>query len=179
MAPIVKSGSSARLSPAEKLARSLARTAGPLSTPHKLNQLLTFTNILQNGPCNASDLSSHSSSTQFVHDIQSMSFNPLDLITPKPVRHYTPKSLLIPLARQPLLTEISYQHSLGSYNAICVDCNALHWKEERSVNRSTRTYFKFSMCCALGRVMLPPLSDPPDAIRELLQNTTSSRNLFT
>jgi len=229
MAHTVNSGSSARLSPAEKLARSLTRTAGPLSTSRELHQLLTFTNRQQNESSNSSEYrSSHlqlhssnssssstfnslpSASTQFslltpltsatIFDIicnqpalvplnsdssqsnddsQSPSLIESSFVISRPIRRYTPKSLNLPLARQLLLPGISYRHHLGLCNTVCVNCNALHWKEERSIAKSTQHSLKFQMCCADGKVLLSPLSDPPEVIRELLQNTTSSSTLFT
>ena len=178
MAPTLRSNfkPSARLSPSEKRAYSLAQTAGPLTISDKLNRLLTFTNNAEQTNQSILPLPFSSNDLDFQPPTMSIEMTP---ITIRPSRRYTPKTLHLPLARQPLLPEISYRHDFGRCDIHCMDCNAVHWKQERSINKSTRNNLKFQMCCGGGQILLPPLSDPPEAIRELLQNTTSSSHLFT
>ncbi|CAG8853238.1 5621_t:CDS:2, partial [Gigaspora margarita] len=59
------------------------------------------------------------------------------------------------------------RHYLGEMNAICVNCKALMWIDER-ISTSSRTNPKFSLCCSNNRVQLPPLIDPPEPLYTLL-----------
>ena len=57
---------------------------------------------------------------------------------------------------------------------VCQHCKALHWKAER-LSTSRKNSALFGTCCNSGRVQLPPLDPPPDAIRTLFtgQDPTS------
>ncbi|KAL1697938.1 hypothetical protein EV121DRAFT_297743, partial [Schizophyllum commune] len=45
-----------------------------------------------------------------------------------------------------------------------------HWVEERTDGNEEEPLF--GMCCMKGQIRLPPLSEPPDALRELLEGHT-------
>ena len=49
----------------------------------------------------------------------------------------------------------------------CSHCRALHWKDEKLAQSSARNP-EFGMCCNSGKVSLPLLRDPPQALKTLL-----------
>ena len=57
---------------------------------------------------------------------------------------------------------------------VCQYCQALHWKAER-LSVSRKDNIVFGTCCNSGRVQLPPLDLPPEAIQKLFtrQDPTS------
>ncbi|CAA7032657.1 unnamed protein product [Microthlaspi erraticum] len=56
----------------------------------------------------------------------------------------------------------------GDMNYKCQYCNAKFWYGER-LNRKRRTKNPtFSLCCSQGQVKLPPLKEPPEAIKKLI-----------
>ncbi|XP_020971503.1 uncharacterized protein LOC107643542 isoform X1 [Arachis ipaensis] len=70
--------------------------------------------------------------------------------------------------------ENNFQFTYGDYFdfgdpiSICQECGALMWYDER--NRKNRNYIipEFSLCCSLGKVQLPFLTEPPEVLKELL-----------
>jgi hypothetical protein len=50
---------------------------------------------------------------------------------------------------------------------MCGKCGALHFLEERATSGSCANP-QFTLCCAQGKVMLPPLAPPPEPLRRLL-----------
>jgi hypothetical protein len=62
-------------------------------------------------------------------------------------------------------------------DAICRFCGALHWLAERTSNSSKRSP-KFGTCCNHGKVILPPLHEPPPALRGLLTAQDSEAKEF-
>ena len=52
------------------------------------------------------------------------------------------------------------RHKLGRMDSICIHCGAKFWIDEKD-NNSSRTAPSFSVCCAGGKVILPPLLKPP------------------
>src|SRR6202790_443797 len=72
-------------------------------------------------------------------------------------------------ARQPLS---SYpfkipRYTLGPRSATCKYCHAKHWIDERTSD-STILNPVFSVCCKNGKVDLPFLKVPPQALKQLL-----------
>lgn len=59
------------------------------------------------------------------------------------------------------------RHVLGPKNVKCPECKALMFIDEK-VSGSIRSP-KFSMCCARGKVRLPPLPKLPDWYLSLIQ----------
>ncbi|KAI0043941.1 hypothetical protein FA95DRAFT_1523552, partial [Auriscalpium vulgare] len=59
----------------------------------------------------------------------------------------------------------------------CPHCRALHWLDER-VQSSSRTSPKFGTCCDHGQVQLPPIPDPPDALKALFTGDTAEAKEF-
>jgi hypothetical protein len=52
-------------------------------------------------------------------------------------------------------------------NVQCQHCHALHFDGEK-LSASTQANTKFGMCCLQGQVQLPPISDPPATLCDLL-----------
>ncbi|XLR54443.1 hypothetical protein S83_005115 [Arachis hypogaea] len=65
-------------------------------------------------------------------------------------------------------TEIKDYFDLGDPISICQECGVLMWYDER--NQKNRNYIipEFSLCCSLGKVQLPFLTEPPEVLKELL-----------
>ncbi len=75
---------------------------------------------------------------------------------------------VIPLARREF--DGSHRglcHTLGEMTTVCGKCGALHFLEERAASSSC-TNPQFTLCCAQGKVRLPPLAPPPEPLRRLL-----------
>ena len=73
------------------------------------------------------------------------------------------------LAARALYREPVEIHDLGRMTEVCQHCDALHWNAER-LSMSTKTNVLFGTCCNSGRIQLPPLDPPPDAIQSLFTN---------
>lgn len=56
---------------------------------------------------------------------------------------------------------------IGEMNVICEHCNAMKFRTEAP-----------GLCCASGKVKLPPLPDPPETLRALLYDDTPQSRLF-
>lgn len=63
---------------------------------------------------------------------------------------------------------------LGKMDVQCPNCKALHWINEKSSDSSLKQP-KFVTCCHKGKIRLPPLREPPTAIRELLEGSKDFR----
>ena len=50
---------------------------------------------------------------------------------------------------------------------ICPLCDAKFWESEK-LSTSTKSCYKFSLCCGQGKVVLPPLASPPEMLMHLL-----------
>ncbi|XLR59049.1 hypothetical protein S83_009721 [Arachis hypogaea] len=61
----------------------------------------------------------------------------------------------------------------GDPISICQECGALIWYDKR--NRKNRNYIipEFSLCCSLGKMQLPFLTEPPEVLKELLYDYSS------
>ena len=66
---------------------------------------------------------------------------------------------LFSIARRPV-SDTFPVHDLARMNVQCPHCQALHWMDER-VMSSSKSRPEFEMCCAHGKVSLPPLRMPP------------------
>src|SRR5947208_15846012 len=58
------------------------------------------------------------------------------------------------------------RHELGRIDQICIHCGAKFWIDEKDCN-SSQASPSFSVCCAGGKVSLPPLLKPPSYILDL------------
>ena len=79
-----------------------------------------------------------------------------------------PTSTTIFAARQSLTSypfEIP-RHNLGPRSTTCKYCHAKHWIEERTSD-STILNPVFSGCCKGGKIDLPFLKAPPQALKQL------------
>jgi hypothetical protein len=75
---------------------------------------------------------------------------------------------VIPLARREFDdNHRGLRHTLGEMNTVCGKCGALHFLEECATS-SSRANPQFTLCCAQGKVTLPPLAPPPKPLRQLL-----------
>src|SRR5688500_14562475 len=68
------------------------------------------------------------------------------------------------------------RHELGRMNQICIKCGAKFWIEEKQ-NKS-KTSPLFAVCCAGGKVSLPPLLKPPQYLLDLYTSSNSDAKSF-
>ena len=68
-------------------------------------------------------------------------------------------------------------HELGRMDQICIHCGANFWMEERD-QCSNQTFPSYSVCCAGGKVSLPPLLRPPPYLMNLYTSQNSEANTF-
>ena len=67
-------------------------------------------------------------------------------------------------------------HDLGDPTYPCGYCGALHWIGEKIKNTSSSNP-EFGLCCSRGKIILPKLKQPPQLLRDLLENRhIKSRN---
>lgn len=63
------------------------------------------------------------------------------------------------------------QHSLGSMDVLCTNCNARHFQTEMTTRKT------FSGCCSAGRVVLPDLYPYPESFKNyILLHTEDGKN---
>jgi hypothetical protein len=85
---------------------------------------------------------------------------------------------VIPLARREFDgNHHGLRHTLGEMTTMCGKCGALHFLEER-VASSSRANPQFPLCCAQGKVTLPPLAPPPEPLRRLLTSNEADAKDF-
>jgi hypothetical protein len=58
-------------------------------------------------------------------------------------------------------------HTLGEMTTACGKCDALHFLEEHATS-SLGVNPQFTLCCAQGKMTLPPLAPPPEPLKRLL-----------
>ena len=76
------------------------------------------------------------------------------------------------------LMDISIKHhELGRMDQVCIHCGAKFWIEERD-QHSSQTSPAFAVCCAGGKVSLPPLFKPPSYLLDLYTSSSSNANSF-
>ena len=80
------------------------------------------------------------------------------------------------IARRPVVDTLNV-HDLGPMNIHCPFCDALHWKEERLLS-SRVSHPEFGMCCARGKVKVPPLRVPPLPLYNLFTGETPQAKEF-
>ena len=80
------------------------------------------------------------------------------------------------IARQPVVDTLP-AIDLGFMNIQCPYCHALHWIDEK-VSSSRVDHPEFQMCCAHGKVMLPPLRNPPAPLYDLFSSNTRDAKEF-
>ena len=62
--------------------------------------------------------------------------------------------------------------SIGDTVEVCSTCSAKMWKKETHSRPATAGVLKFSTCCNQGKVVLPPVSDAPVVLQNLMLETT-------
>ena len=58
------------------------------------------------------------------------------------------------------------RHELGRMDQVCIHCGARFWMNEKNQSSSLR-FPSFAVCCAGGKVNLPPLLKPPPYLLDL------------
>ncbi len=75
---------------------------------------------------------------------------------------------VIPLARYEFDgSHRGLRHTLGEMTIVCGKCDALHFLEER-VTSSLCANPQFTMCCAQGKMTLPPLAPQLEPLKQFL-----------
>lgn len=69
------------------------------------------------------------------------------------------------------------RHELERMDQICSHCGAKFWIDERDCNSSQRSP-TFAICCAGGKVHLPPLLKPPSYLIDLYTSSEPNANSF-
>jgi hypothetical protein len=59
----------------------------------------------------------------------------------------------------------------------CPHCGALHWMAEK-LTRSSVTSPEFGFCCKSGKIQLPTLHAPPEALKELFDGHSERAKEF-
>ncbi len=67
--------------------------------------------------------------------------------------------------------------SMGPMSVECPHCHALHFKSKRLTN-SSNIRPRFGICCLQGQIQLPPFSEPPQLLRQLLTSSTPRARNF-
>ena len=65
-----------------------------------------------------------------------------------------------------------------SIGEVCSACSAKMWKNETHSGSATSGVLKFSTCCNQGKVVLPPVSDAPAILQNLMLDTTPEAKQF-
>ncbi|CAI2199425.1 17562_t:CDS:2, partial [Funneliformis geosporum] len=69
------------------------------------------------------------------------------------------------------------RHGLGRMDQICTHCNAKFWINEKDKS-SSLTFLSFAVCCASGKVNLPPSLKPPSYLLNLYTSSNSIATSF-
>src|SRR5437879_1775832 len=80
------------------------------------------------------------------------------------------------IARRAVIDSLSV-NNVGKMNVECPFCHAFHWLDER-VSSSSISHPEFEMCCAHGKIRLPPLCMPPTELYDLFVNNTPAAREF-
>jgi hypothetical protein len=85
---------------------------------------------------------------------------------------------MIPLARHEFDgSHRGLRHTLGEMTIVCGKCDALHFLEKHTALSSCAN-LQFTLCCAQGKMTLPPLAPPPEPLRRLLTGKETNAKDF-
>ena len=84
--------------------------------------------------------------------------------------------IILPLGRRPFHDPVG-RHTLSQMNIQCSKCHALHFPSEKLAVSSNRNP-KFSSCCSQGKIDLPPFTDPPNFLKNLISGRSTKSTLF-
>ncbi|KAF8964922.1 hypothetical protein BDZ97DRAFT_1622190, partial [Flammula alnicola] len=79
-------------------------------------------------------------------------------------------------ARRPYCEPMA-RHDLGRMDVECPHCGALHWMMEK-LARSSATSPEFGFCCKSGKIQLPALQAPPEALKALFDGQDEQAKEF-
>jgi len=82
----------------------------------------------------------------------------------------------LPLGRRPY-HDPNHRHSILQMNVECPKCHALHFLSER-LTASSQINPKFSTCCLQGAIHLPPFTNSPPTLYDLLSKRTTTARKF-
>ncbi|XP_056698595.1 uncharacterized protein [Spinacia oleracea] len=68
--------------------------------------------------------------------------------------------------------------NFGGPTEVCPKCEAKVWYEERARKDRNSSSPEYSFCCQKGKVRLPLLKDPPEFLKDLLDNNDSRSKIF-
>ena len=69
------------------------------------------------------------------------------------------------------------RHDLGNMDQECLHCGAKFWLHEKNQNSSLSSP-KFAICCADGKVNLPPMLEPPPYLLDLYTSSHTDASHF-
>lgn len=69
------------------------------------------------------------------------------------------------------------RNDIGKMEFICLNCSSLMWKHEPH-NGSLGINATFSTCCMQGKILLPPLHEPPDILKNFLTDDSPQAKHF-
>ena len=69
------------------------------------------------------------------------------------------------------------RHPLGPMDVVCPNCHALHFNCEKLTN-SSNVNPKFGICCLQGQIQLPPITQSPPLLHQLLNSSTPHARKF-
>lgn len=69
------------------------------------------------------------------------------------------------------------RNDIGKMEFICLNCSSLMWKHELH-NGSLGINATFSTCCMQGKILLPPLHEPPDILKNFLTDDSPQAKHF-
>lgn len=69
------------------------------------------------------------------------------------------------------------RNDIGKMEYICFNCSSLMWKHELH-NGSLGINATFSTCCMQGKIVLPPLHEPPDILKKFLTDDSPQAKHF-
>lgn len=92
---------------------------------------------------------------------------------------YRPDVRLCPTYRNGLRTidqfiEVEYSRyfNVGSMDKVCIHCDARYWVEEQNTKKQCTN------CCESGKISIPPFSEPPEVIRDMLWGLPENATRF-
>ena len=72
------------------------------------------------------------------------------------------------------------EHNVGQMENVCAKCGALMFHDEthKTLPNNTRLQ-SYSMCCSNGKIQIPPVSEPPEILQNLLSSSSSKSWKFS